>query len=75
LAYSVTADDLKDVFKNCGTGPQHVKLFTDRETGASKGLAFVDFDDTASVDEAMKFTETELKGRAFFMDYSAPRDR
>jgi len=75
LAYEVTADDLKEVFKNCGPGPQHVKLFTDRETGASKGLAFVDFDDESAVDEAMKLTETVLKGRAFFMDYSKPRDQ
>lgn len=74
LSYEVTDSDLQKVFQKCGDGPTNVKLLMDRETGNSRGLAFVDFDDEAAVDEAMKFSETELKGRAFFMDYSKPRE-
>jgi len=70
LSYEVTEDDLQEVFQKCGQGPTNIKVFLDSYTGASKGLAFVDFDDTDAVDEAMKLTETPLKGRRFFMDYS-----
>jgi len=75
LSYEVTDDDLYTAFKDCGSsGPSNVKVLTDRDTGASKGIAFVDFDDTSAVDAAMKLSETELKGRCFFMDYARPRD-
>merc|ERR1712136_218159 len=66
LSYEVTEDDLR---KNCN----NVKLLTDRETGESKGIGFVDFDDGKQVDEAIKLNNTELKGRTFFMDYARPR--
>merc|ERR1712064_180558 len=69
LSYEVTEDDLRKTFKNCN----NVKLLTDRETGESKGIGFVDFDDEKSVDEAIKLNNTELKGRTFFMDYARPR--
>jgi len=75
LSYEVTGDDLYTVFKNCGSsGPSNVKVLQDWDTGKSKGVAFVDFDDSGAVDEAMKRSETELKGRCFFMDYAKPRD-
>lgn len=74
LSYEATSADLQKLFAKCGSGPTNVKLLTDRETGESKGMAFIDFDDGAAVDQAMKLTETMLKGRAFFMDYSKPRE-
>eukprot|EP00747_Dinoflagellata_sp_TGD_P210087 gnl/TRDRNA2_/TRDRNA2_83417_c0_seq1.p1 gnl/TRDRNA2_/TRDRNA2_83417_c0~~gnl/TRDRNA2_/TRDRNA2_83417_c0_seq1.p1 ORF type:complete len:351 (+),score=109.18 gnl/TRDRNA2_/TRDRNA2_83417_c0_seq1:77-1054(+) len=74
LSYSVTDEDLMDVFKKCGTGPSGVKVLMNRETGASRGMAFVDFEDGAAVDEAMKLTGTSLKGRSFFIDYAKPRE-
>jgi len=74
LSYEVTQEDLQECFKACGQGPTNIKVLTDRDTGKSRGLAFVDFDDTNAVDLAMKLTETNLKGRSFFMDYSTPRD-
>jgi len=74
LSYEVTQEDLQKCFKACGEGPTNVKILTDRETGNSRGMAFVDFDDTNAVDEAMKLTETNLKGRSFYMDYSTPRE-
>merc|ERR1712037_143552 len=74
LSYEATDADLQKFFGKCGDGPTNVKILKDRETGESRGMAFVDFDDTKAVDEAMKLTESELKGRTFFMDYSKPRE-
>eukprot|EP00930_Biecheleria_cincta_P039977 TRINITY_DN27429_c0_g1_i1.p1 TRINITY_DN27429_c0_g1~~TRINITY_DN27429_c0_g1_i1.p1 ORF type:complete len:528 (-),score=94.07 TRINITY_DN27429_c0_g1_i1:135-1718(-) len=75
LAYSVTEDDLTDTFKNCGNGPSNVSILCDRETGTSRGIAFVDFDDEDAVDRAIKLNGSELKGRRFSMDYATPRKK
>lgn len=72
LSYEVTKNDLEKVFAKCGDGPSNVKLLTDKETGQSRGMAFVDFHTGKAVDAAMKLSETMLKGRAFFMDYAKP---
>lgn len=71
-SYEATEGDLNKVFAKCGDGPTNVKILTDRDTGESKGMAFVDFEDGSAVEEAMKLTDTELKGRSFFMDYAKP---
>jgi len=73
LSYEATEDDLKQTFASCGRGPTQVKILRTKDTRESKGIAFVDFEDGMAVDEAMKLTETELRGRAFFMDYATPR--
>merc|ERR1719335_1723647 len=75
LSYEVEESDLQAVFANCGAGPTNVKVLMDRDTGASKGIAFVDFDDEAAVDEAMKLTDTELKGRTFFLNYAEEKGK
>jgi hypothetical protein len=75
LAFAATQDDLLSIFRKCGKkGPQNVKILKDK-SGESKGIAFVDFDDEQAVDEAMLLTETEVKGRRFFLDYALPRNR
>ena len=43
LAFSVTEDQLKEHFEQYGTLTK-VKLITDRNTGRSKGSAFVEFE-------------------------------
>jgi len=73
LSYDVTMQDLRNTFRRCGDGATNVKLLEDRDTGKSKGIAFVDFADTNAVDEAMELDETILKGRVFFMDYSTSK--
>merc|ERR1712137_304365 len=72
IAYAATEEDLLGVFASCGggAGPSRVKLLRDRTSGESKGIAFLDFQDTEAVDQAMLLSETELKGRCFFMDYA-----
>mmetsp|Transcript_97987 Transcript_97987/g.275765 ORF Transcript_97987/g.275765 Transcript_97987/m.275765 type:complete len:213 (+) Transcript_97987:79-717(+) len=75
LAYEASEDELRAVFARCGRGPTAVRILTDRETGESRGTAFVDFDpsDAAAPDEAVKLSETELRGRFFRVDYATPR--
>jgi len=73
LAYEATEDELRGIFCRCGQGPVNIRILTDRETGESRGIAFVDFDDGDAVDEAVKLSETELRGRTFFVDYAKPR--
>jgi len=74
LAYEATEDDLRRAFRTCGRGPANVRILTDRATGEPRGVAFVDFDgEGAAVDEAVKMSGTELRGRVFFVDYARPR--
>merc|ERR1712129_519717 len=72
LAYSVTAKELKKVFKSCGSGTTNIRIVVNKDTGESRGMAFVDFGDEADVDEAIKLHGTELNGRCFTMDYAEP---
>eukprot|EP00931_Biecheleriopsis_adriatica_P006199 TRINITY_DN107647_c0_g1_i1.p1 TRINITY_DN107647_c0_g1~~TRINITY_DN107647_c0_g1_i1.p1 ORF type:complete len:414 (+),score=159.55 TRINITY_DN107647_c0_g1_i1:48-1244(+) len=72
LAYSVTEADLKKLFKACGE-LSDVKILTNRDTGASKGMAFLDFESSTAVDEAIKLNGSVLKGRRFSVDYATPR--
>ena len=43
LAYSTTEEDLRELFEPFGT-ISSVSMITDRDTGQSKGFAFVDLD-------------------------------
>lgn len=72
LAYASTVSDVMKVFESCGGGPNNVRIATDNQTGASRGIAFVDFDSESAVDEAIKLHGTEFMGRRFIMDYAAP---
>merc|ERR1719271_1648290 len=53
LKTSVEEDDLWTFFEDLETGPSRIKLLTDRDTGVSRGMAFVDFDDTDALDKAV----------------------
>ncbi len=62
LSYDVTSDDLQDLFGEYG-GLADVKLITDRETGRSKGFAFITFESDQGVQASLAADGTELKGR------------
>lgn len=71
LAPEVVEDDLRTFFQSCGAaGATNIRILT---SAASKGLAFVDFDDTDAVDQAVKLNGSDLKGSAAHLDYSKPR--
>lgn len=62
LPYTVNEQDLKDLFKEFGE-INDVRLIKDRETGRSKGFAFVEFADSSQSQAALKLDGEELNGR------------
>lgn len=59
-----------------GLAPRNVKLVTDRETGASRGFAFVDFDTEQAADEAMKMLDGYmLEGRSLRAEWAEQKPR
>jgi RNA recognition motif-containing protein len=63
LDYGVTQEDLQSLFEQFGK-VNKVSLAMDKETGKSKGFAFIEMDDEASAQEAIKqLDNTNLKGR------------
>lgn len=60
LSYSTTEDDLRTLFAQAGT-VKSVSVIKDRDTGRSKGFAFVEM---GSSDEAQKAISL-LNGQAF----------
>jgi len=74
LSYAATEDDLWELFEDCGS-VSRVKMLMDRDTGESKGMAFVDFDESADVDKALKKNDTVVKGKAVYIDFSVPREK
>jgi len=74
LAYSVSSDDLRELFSQVGQ-VQSATVISDKFSGQSKGFGFVEM---ASADEASKaiqqFNETELKGRNIKVNEAKPRE-
>ncbi len=62
LSYDATNEDVESHF-NTFTTVKSVNLLTDRNTGRSKGLAFVKFNDQESLDLALQNNKTEHMGR------------
>lgn len=61
--WSTTEDDLRNVFEQYGE-VKSVKLVTDRETGRSRGFAFIEFADADACQEAMDVENgRDLNGR------------
>lgn len=62
LSYGTTESMLEDFFNKYGQIAE-LKLITDRETGRSKGFAFVTFEDQKAAQSAVEADGTELDGR------------
>jgi RNA recognition motif-containing protein len=62
LSYDTVEQDLEDLFKKFGD-VRGVKLIKDRDTGRSKGFAFVDFANSSQAQAAVKLDGEEFKGR------------
>lgn len=62
LAFSVTEEELRDTFKTYG-GVEEVKIILDRESGRSRGFAFVTFNVAENADAALAMDGQELSGR------------
>ena len=74
LSYSMGEDDVYEAFGEFGD-IQRVRIPTDRDTGAPKGYAYVEFadlDQSKAAYEAMQ--GKELGGRYIRVDYDRPKD-
>jgi RNA recognition motif-containing protein len=74
LSFNTTEQDLQDNFGHSGN-VQSVSLITDRETGRSRGFAFVEMDSRESADAAIKALNGATVGdRALTVNEAKPRE-
>jgi len=63
ISFSSTEADLKDLFGRHGS-VESVAVVTDRETGRSRGFAFVEMEDAHAAQDAIRALDgTDLGGR------------
>lgn len=68
LPFSVSEDDLTKAFEAAGFSPTQVNLILDRDTGSSRGFAFVTFRDRESGEDAMNALQgVKIGGRSVFI--------
>lgn len=73
LPFSATDGDLRAMFEEFGSVAS-LQVVTDRETGRSRGFAFVEINDDGEADEAIrKLNGKELKGRALNVNEARPQ--
>jgi RNA recognition motif-containing protein len=74
LPYTATEEEVSDLF--AAYGPvERVKIITDRDTGQSKGFAFVTLGDQSQLNAAIEaLNEHDYKGRALRVNASEPRE-
>lgn len=73
LPYSVTEDELRDVFSGFGE-VSSVKIITDKFSGQSKGFGFVEMPSNSEAKEAISaLNESEIKGRRLKVNQAKPR--
>ncbi len=74
LSYDTTQDELTALFASCGRVAD-VKLIMDRETGRSKGFAFIEMGTDAEAQAAMgKLNGTTLGQRSIFINEARPKE-
>ena len=73
LPHSTTEAELRQVFEAHGA-VEKVSLVTDRETGRSRGFAFVEMTDASEADKAIAaLNGTQLGGRALTINEAKPK--
>lgn len=74
LSYDTTEDGLRTLFAQAGTIVS-VDLIKDRDTGRSKGFAFIAMSNQAEAENAIKmFNEKNLDGRSIKVNLARPRE-
>lgn len=74
LSYSTTEDDLKALFAQAGA-VKSVLIIKDRDTGRSKGFAFVEMETQVEAQNAIsKFHNTSLQDRTLTVNIARPRE-
>lgn len=73
LPFQTTEDELRSMFQNYGA-VSRVSIMTDRETGRSRGFAFIEMANDEEAESAISGTNgTSLGGRALNVNEARPR--
>ena len=76
LSYQATEQDLQDLFAADGRQVDRVSIVTDRETGRSRGFAFVEMANAADAEAAMSALDgRDLHGRALRVNEAHDKPR
>lgn len=74
LSYSATEDDLQALFARAGT-VKSVTVVRDRDTGRSRGFAFVEMETPAEAQKAISMLNgTPFEGRSLAVNIARPRE-
>jgi cold-inducible RNA-binding protein len=74
LPFSVSEQDLEDLFGRSGQ-VESTNIVTDRDTGRSRGFAFVEMDSREAADAAIEaLNGFELAGRALTVNEARPKE-
>jgi cold-inducible RNA-binding protein len=73
LSYQTTEGDLASLFEQVGQ-VESVSIITDRDTGRSKGFAFVEMSGDDADKAITQFNGTEVNGRALTVNEARPRE-
>jgi cold-inducible RNA-binding protein len=76
LPYSVTEERLRELFEGDGRAVSRVTIVTDRDSGRSRGFAFVEMESPEDAQAAVgALNGVELEGRALRVDEAHDRPR
>ena len=74
LSYAVTEDELRELFAQAGNVTS-VAVIKDRDTGQSKGFAFVEFSTQADAQKAInRFNGQKLGERTLTVNLARPKE-
>lgn len=73
LSYHTTESDLTNLFEQAGQ-VDSVNIITDRDTGRSKGFAFVEMGSDDAEKAIAQFNGAEVNGRALTVNEARPRE-
>lgn len=74
LAFGTTSEQLQELFAQAGT-VQSASVVEDRETGRSRGFAFIEMSTNAEAAAAIEqFNGKEIDGRALKVNEAKPRE-
>ncbi len=73
LSYQTTEGDLSTLFEQVGQ-VDSVNIITDRDTGRSKGFAFVEMSAEDAEKAIAQFNGTEIDGRTLTVNEARPRE-
>ena len=74
FSFGTTEDDLQRLFSQVGS-VESIAMVTDRDTGRSRGFAFVEMSSQSEGEAAIaKFNGSELDGRSLTVSEARPRE-